>query len=114
MSGVQGSGARSGRSSSVRRRRPPRSSGTSKRKTLSSGTSTSCDQHGQQIGWDRAGDLQAHRLTEAAPVELELDRGQEVLGLVLLDREVGVAGHPERVVLDDAPSPGRALRGGRR
>ena len=36
-------------------------------------------------------DLEAHGATEAAAAELELDRGEQVLGLFLLQREVGVA-----------------------
>ena len=46
-------------------------------------------------------DLQADRLAEPPPSELLLDRHEEVVGLVFLDREVGVAGHPEEVVLED-------------
>ena len=46
-------------------------------------------------------DLEPDRLAEAPPAELLLDRQEQVVGLVLLDREVGVAGHPEQVVLED-------------
>ena len=46
-------------------------------------------------------DLEADRLAEASPTELLLDGHQQVVGLVLLDREVGVAGDPEEVALDD-------------
>ena len=46
-------------------------------------------------------DLQAHRRPEAAAGQLALERLQEVLVAVLLDVEVGVAGHPEHVVLGD-------------
>ena len=52
-------------------------------------------------GRHRPLDLEADGLAEAPPPELLLDREQEVVGLVLLDREVGVAGDPEEVVLDD-------------
>ena len=48
-----------------------------------------------------ADDLEAYGLAEPPPVQLELHGGQEVLGLVLVHREVGVAGDPEDVVLDD-------------
>ncbi len=47
------------------------------------------------------GDLQAHRRAEPAPRQLPFQRLQQVLVAVLLDLEVGVAGDPERVVLDD-------------
>ena len=46
-------------------------------------------------------DLQPHGAAEPAPPQLHLDRHQQVVGLVLLDRQVGVAGHPEGVVLAD-------------
>ena len=46
-------------------------------------------------------DLQAHRPAEAPPPQLELDGGQQVVGLFLLEGEVGVAGDPEGVVLLD-------------
>ena len=52
-------------------------------------------------GRHRALDLEADRLAEPAAAELLLDRHQQVVRLVLLDREVGVAGHPEEVVLED-------------
>ena len=43
----------------------------------------------------------AHGPAEAAAAQLHLDRDQQVVGLVLLEHEVGVAGHPEGVVLAD-------------
>ena len=46
-------------------------------------------------------DLEADRPPEAPAGELGLDRLEEVSPLVLLDLEVGVAGHPEGVVADD-------------
>ena len=46
-------------------------------------------------------DLEADRLAEAAAPELLLDREEEVVGLVLLEGQVGVAGHAEEVVLLD-------------
>ncbi len=52
-------------------------------------------------GRHRALDLEADRLAEAASSELLLDRHDEVVGLVLLDGEVGVAGDPEQVRLED-------------
>ena len=49
----------------------------------------------------RALDLEPHDLAEAALAQLLLDRHQQVGRLFLLDREVGVAGDAEEVVLDD-------------
>ena len=47
-------------------------------------------------------DLEPHGATEAAAAQLDLDRGQQVVGLLLLEGEVGVAGDPEgEVLLDD-------------
>ncbi len=46
-------------------------------------------------------DLEADRLAEAPAADLLLDREQQVVGLVLLDRDVGVAGDPEQVGLED-------------
>ena len=42
-------------------------------------------------------DLEPHRRPEAAAQQLLLQRGQQVLRVVLLDLEVLVAGHPEGV-----------------
>ena len=46
-------------------------------------------------------DLEPDRLAESPAPKLLLDRHQQVVGLVLLDGEVGVAGDPEQVGLDD-------------
>ena len=59
-------------------------------------------------------ELQSHGAAEPAPAQLELDRREEVVGLLLLEREVGVAGDAEAVVVDRPPCRGRADRGGRR
>ncbi len=49
----------------------------------------------------RAFDLESDGLAEAAPAELLLDGQEEIVGLVLFDRQVGVAGDPEEMVLED-------------
>src|SRR4029079_15736106 len=46
-------------------------------------------------------DLEADGLAEPAPTELLLDREEQIVGLVLLERQVGVPGDPEHVSLDD-------------
>ena len=43
-------------------------------------------------------DLEADGVPEAAPAELHLDGGQQVVGLLVGHAEVGVAGDPERAV----------------
>ena len=54
------------------------------------------------------GHLEAHRLVEAPAAQLHLHRLEEVLGLFLLEGEVGVAGHPEhRRLLDHHPGEQR-------
>ena len=46
--------------------------------------------------------LEADRSTEAPAPQLELHRGEQIVGLLFFEREVGVAGHAEReLVLDD-------------
>ena len=58
----------------------------------------------QHLGADVMGHLEAHRLVEAPASQLHLDGLQEVVGLLLLQREVGVAADPERCpVLHDHP-----------
>ena len=42
------------------------------------------------------GDLEAHGPVEPAPAQLQLDRLEQVVGLLVLERQVGVAGDAER------------------
>ena len=49
---------------------------------------------------DRRLQLQADGLAEAAAAQLDLDRGQQVVGLLVLQGQVRVAGDPEGVVLE--------------
>ena len=59
--------------------------------------------------------LETHDLAEAAPGQLALHREQEIAAFVLVvDLDVGVASHPERVVGDDLHSRETARRDGRR
>ena len=46
---------------------------------------------------DVGADLEAHGPAEPAAAQLDLDRGEQVVGLLLLEGEVGVAGDPEGV-----------------
>ena len=56
----------------------------------------------EHLGADVVRDLEAHRLVEATPTKLHLDRFEEVFGLLFFEGEVGVAADPERrPVLDD-------------
>ncbi len=59
------------------------------------------DQHVAHVVGDVGGDLEADGPPETAAAQLHLDRGQQVVGLVLVEHEVGVARHPEGVVLPD-------------
>ncbi len=58
-------------------------------------------QHVAHVVGDVGGHLEAHGPPEPAPAQLHLHRRQQVVGLVLFEHEVGVAGHPEGVVLPD-------------
>jgi hypothetical protein len=59
------------------------------------------DQEVQDLAVDGLLDLQAHRRAEAAPHQFLLQRLEEVLGVVLLDLQVLVAGDAEGVALQD-------------
>ncbi len=58
------------------------------------------DQQLEHLRRDGLLDLEAHRRAEAAAQQLLLEGGEEVLGVVLLDLEVLVAGDPEGVHLE--------------
>ena len=62
---------------------------------------------------DRVLHLEAHRAAEAAAAQLHLHRGEQVVGVLVLDGEVGVAGDAEHgVLLDDHADEHRVqLRG---
>ena len=64
------------------------------------GQAQAAQQEQARAGGHRALDLDANGLAEPPPPELLLDRHEEVVRLVLLEREVGVARHPEQVVLE--------------
>ena len=52
----------------------------------------------------RPGHLQSDRPTESATGQLRLDGGQQIAPRVLLQFEVGVAGHSEKVIVQDSYS----------
>ncbi len=55
-------------------------------------------------------DLQAHDLgRSAAAAQVLLDRGAQVLGLLLLESGIGVAGHPEWVLTDHSHAREEAI-----
>ena len=58
-------------------------------------------------------DLEAEGLAEAAAAQLHLDGDEEVVGLVLLEGQVGVAGDPEGVVGADRHAGEEAVEVGR-
>ena len=60
------------------------------------------DEQFEHLGADVVGHLEPDGLVESPPAQLHLDRFEQVVGLLLFEGEVGVAGHPEgRPVLDD-------------
>ena len=79
---------------------PRRSSGPGSRNTSSSDDAELGDQQLEHRRVDRLLDLEPHRRAEPAAQQLLLERGEQVLGVVLLDLEVLVAGHPEGVDLE--------------
>ena len=80
--------------------RPVRSSGPGSRKTSCGVIAELGDEQVQDPLVDRLLDLEPHRRAEPAAQQLLLQRLQEVLGVVLLDLEVLVAGDPEGVRLE--------------
>ena len=59
------------------------------------------DEQVEDLGSDVGVDLETHGTTEATATQFELDRLEQIVGLLLLEREVGVASHTERVVRTD-------------
>ena len=101
MTGVQVGLLRSGRSSSRDR---PQARQVEHAPDLVAVVLAEADAPQQDLagrGRHRPLDLEADGLAEAPPAKLLLDRHEEIVGLVLLERQVGVAGHPEQVVLED-------------
>ena len=99
MTGGQGSSFRSGRSSAVQRRtgRRGRAAPVERRRRRVPRSSSRAAARAPRRGCLL--DLEAHGATEAAAAQLHLDGGEQVVGLLLLERQVGVAGDPERAVL---------------
>ena len=115
VTGTHGSSFRSGRSSRCSAHRPLRSSGRAVERDVVLGRGRARARAARAPRSDIAGfDLEAHGPAEAAAAQLHLDRGEQVVGLLLLEGEVGVAGDPERPVVARSPCPGTARRGGRR
>ena len=79
---------------------PTRSSGPVDPEHLLVGDAELGDQQLEHLRGDRLLDLEPHRRPEAAAQQLLLERLEEVLGVVLLDLEVLVAGDPEGVDLE--------------
>ncbi len=92
---------RSGRSRSATTLRPVRSSGAGKLVDLGVHDPELAHQQLAHLAGHVGGQLEPDRRAEPAPQQLLLQGLEEVLGVVLLDLEVLVAGDPERVVLHD-------------
>ena len=63
------------------------------------------DEHAPGTSRHRPLDLEPDGLAEAPAPDLLLDGLEQVVRLVLLDRDVGVAGDPEQVGLEDLHAP---------
>ena len=92
---------------------PVRSSGAGSAIDLGLGDAELADQQVEHVVVDVLGDLEPHRRAEPAPGQLLLQRVEEVLGVVLLDLEVLVAGDPEGVVLAHLHAGEEVLQVGR-
>ena len=66
------------------------------------------DELAQRVGSTPACDLEAHGVAALAPPQLLLDRLQQVLGLLLVDLEVGVARDAERADRSTISLPGKS------
>ena len=97
---ASGSAARAGRSWRGRTARRGRAA-PGRRYTSCSVMSSSLHQQAEGHVVHVVGDLETDRRAEPAAQQLLLERLDEVLGLVLLDLDVLVAGDAERVVLED-------------
>ena len=80
-------------------KRPRRSSGVGQPVDLAVADLQLAGQHVEHLGVDVLLDLEPDRRAEPAPGQLLLQGGEEVLGVVLLDLEVLVAGDAEGEVL---------------
>ena len=67
----------------------------------------------EQVVAHVVGDLEADRPLEPAAAQLHLDRFEQVVGLLLLEREVGVAADPERRPLLDDHADEQPVEAGR-
>ena len=92
---------RSGRSRAYTPHRPLRSSGSARGDAIGRHLELGGQQLDEFLGHVRA-DLEPQGPTEPAAAELHLDRHQEIVRLILFERQVGVAGDAEGVVLPDA------------
>ena len=81
--------------------RPRRSSGAGNGVDLGLLHAELADQQRPDVRVDVVGDLQAHGRAEPAAQQFLLERLQQVLGVVLFDLDVLVAGDAEGVVLQD-------------
>ncbi len=102
VTGGHGSSLRSGRSSSSSCHRKLRSSGARWKVTSSIVSSSSRNEQFEHFRADVVRHFEADRLVESPASELHLDSFEEIVGLLLLERQVGVATDPERrPVFDD-------------
>ena len=104
----------SGRSTSYTANSPLRSTGAAWANTSSSVELQLVTDQLQRLGRDVVLDLEADRLAEPTTTQLHLDRGEQVVGLLVLDGQVRVAGDAERDAVDHVHARGTAGPGARR
>ena len=113
VTGIHGSSFRSGRGNACTDHRPARPSGAWWNDTSSGSRSSSRQQQLEHLGRHAVVDLEPNGTTEPAAAQLHLDGGEEIVCLLLFEREVGVAGDAERHEVDDvhAGEQRREVRG---
>ncbi len=99
--GGQGGSCRSGRSRACTAQSCPRPSGAVPRRRRPRPSSSSARSSSRSRRRHVPVDLEPHGPPEAAAAELGLDGYQQVVGLALLEVQIGVARHPEGVVAAD-------------
>ena len=113
VTGGHGQSFRSGRSRACNCHRQVRSSGARCAVTSLGAEVELAQQQLEHLLADSGLHLDTNRAAEAAAAQLHLDRGEQVVGVLVFQRQVDVAGDPEdRVLLDHHPDEQAVQLGG--
>ena len=111
VTGIHGSSFRSGRGSACTAHSPDSAERRVVERHVVGLEIELAQQQLEHLGRHAMVDLEAHGATEPATAQLHLDRGEQVVGLLLLEGEVGVARDAERHEVEDV-HPGEERRAG--